>query len=170
MTRTTKEEVLELFQGAEFRQKQREIKAIQKDIATARSIIADGQVRYIKKHLRLRSKKAAEENPFADLTNYNSREDIRNAYGWDIITEHEMDRLMALWEARESSLASAEKYEDRVTQLLERALNSVGDEYMDQLSDFQDMERRMEAEAEQIAHENQQREWERKHGGGVAYG
>lgn len=169
MSTTTKEEVLELFQGAEFRQKQREIQAIRKDIATARGIIADGQTRYIKKRLRLRSKKAAEENPFADLANYNSQEDIRNAYGWEIITEHEMDRLMALWDAREKSLASDEKYEDRVTQMLERALNAIGDEYIDQLSDFQELERRMEADAERIARENQQRDWERNYGGAVVH-
>ena len=170
MARTTKGEVLELFQGAEFRQKQREIQAIRKDIATARCIIADGRTRYIKKRLRLRSKNAAEENPFADLANYNSREDIRNAYGWEIITEHEMDRLMALWEAREISLSTTGKYEDRVTQMLERALNAIGDEYIDQLSDFQELERRMDADAERIARENQQREWDRKYGGGAARG
>lgn len=170
MARTTKEEVLELFQGSEFRQKQREIQAIRKDIATARGIIADGQARYIKKRLRLRSKKIAEENPFADLDGYNLQKDIQDAYGWGIITEAEMDRLNALWDAREASLSNAGKYKDRVTQLLERAINSVGDEYMNQLLDFQELERRMEAEAERIAKENQQRDWERNYGGGVAHG
>lgn len=167
MARTTKAEVLELFQGAEFRQKQREIQAIRKDIATARGIIADGQARYIKKRLRLRSKKVAEENPFADLDGYNLQKDIQDAYGWGIITEAEMDRLNALWDAREASLSSSGKYEDRVTQMLERALNLIADEYIDQLSNFQELERRMEAEAERIAKENQQREWDRKHGGAV---
>lgn len=167
MTRTTKEEVLEVLQGQNFREQKREISAIQKDIGTARGVIADGIARYKKVRLRVRGKKAAEENPFADLVNYNSREDIRNAYGWEIITEHEMDRLMALWDAREKSLASDKKYEDRVTQMLERALNAIGDEYMDQLLDFQEMERQMEAEAEHIARENRQRDWERKHGGVV---
>lgn len=167
MARTTKAEVLELFQGAEFRQKQQEIQAIRKDIATARGIIADGISRYKKKRLRLRSKKAVEENPFADLEDYNSQKDIQDAYGWELISEAEMDRLNGLWTAREASLSSSGKYEDRVTQLLERALNSVGDEYMDQLLDFQEMERQMEAEAEHIARENRQRDWERKHGGVV---
>lgn len=67
-------------------------------------------------------------------------------------------------------MSTSGKYEDRVAQLLERALNSVGDEYVDQLLDFQEMERQMEAEAEHIARENQQRDWERKYGGGVAHG
>lgn len=170
MSRTTKEEVLQVLQGKDFRAQQREIQAIQKDIATARGIIADGIARYIKQRLRLRSKKAAEENPFADLEGYNSRKDIQEAFGWEIITEAEMDRLNTLWDAREASLSSSGKYEDRVTQMLERALNAMGDEYIDQLSDFQELERRMEAEAERIAQENRQRDWERAHGGGVAHG
>lgn len=170
MSRTTKEEVLLLLQSEDFRAQQREIRSIQKDIATARGIIADGQTRYIKQRLRLRSRKAAVENPFADLGGYNSKRDIHDAYGWEIITEAEMDRLNALWDAREASLSSSGKYEDRVTQMLERALNAIGDEYIDQLSNFQELKRRMEAEAERIAQENRQRDWERAHGGGVMHG
>ena len=63
MSRTTKQEVLELFQDRDFRNRKREILALQKDISTARGVIADGKARYIKQRLRLRSKKAA-ENPF----------------------------------------------------------------------------------------------------------
>lgn len=170
MSKTTKEEVLQMLQGQDFRDKKREIRTLQKDIATARGIIADGIARYIKQRLRLRSKKAAEENPFADLEGYNSRKDIQEAYGWEIITEAEMDRLNALWDAREASLSAAGKYEDRVTKMLERALNSVADEYIDQLADFQELERRMDADAERIAQENRQRNWERAHGGGVVCG
>lgn len=143
---------------------------LQKDIATARGIIADGIARYIKQRLRLRSKKAAEENPFADLKGYNSKKDIQEACGWEIISETEMDRLNILWDAREASLSAAGKYEDRVTKMLERALNSVADEYIDQLADFQELERRMDADAERIAQENRQRNWERAHGGGVVCG
>ena len=44
----------------------------------------------------MRSKKAATENPFADLEGYNSQKDIQDAYGWELISEAEMDRLNAL--------------------------------------------------------------------------
>lgn len=170
MSRITKEEVLQVLQGEDFRNQRREIRAIQRDMATARGVITDGISRYKKKRLRLRNKRAAEENPFADLEGYNLQKDIQDAYGWELITEAEMDRLNALWDAREASLSDAGKYEDRVTQLLERALHSVGEEYVDQLFDFQEMERQMEAEAERIARENQQRDWERKYGGGATHG
>lgn len=170
MSKTTKEEVLKILQGEDFRERQREVRAIQKDISTARGVIADGIARYKKARLRVRSKKVATENPFADLEGYNSKKDIQEAYGWEVITEAEMDRLNALWDAREASLSAAGKYEDRVTKMLERALNSVADEYIDQLADFQELERQMETDAERIAQENRQRNWERAHGGGVAHG
>lgn len=170
MARDTKEEVLRMMQGENFRSKKREIQAIQKDIATVRGIIADGHARYIKQRLRLRSKKAATEDPFADLSGYNSKKDIQEAYGWEIISEAEMDRLNALWDARETSLSATGQYEDRVTKMLEKALDSVADEYIDLLADFRELERRMEANAERIARENRQRNWERSHGGGATYG
>ena len=170
MARDTKEEIMQLLQGEDFKSQKREIQALQKDIATARGIIADGQARYIKQRLRLRSKKAATEDPFADLAGYNSKKDIQEAYGWEIISEAEMDRLNALWDAREASLSADGKYEDRVTRMLEKALSSIADEYIDRLMDFQELERRMEADAERIAKENRQRNWERTYGRGAAYG
>ena len=67
-------------------------------------------------------------------------------------------------------MSAAGKYEDRVTQMLERALNCIGEDYIEQILDFQELERRMAADAERIAQENRQRNWERAHGGGVAHG
>lgn len=170
MARDTKAEIMQLLQGKNFKSQKREIQALQKDIATARGIIADGQARYIKQRLRLRSKKAATDDPFADLSGYNSKKDIQEAYGWEIISEAEMDRLNALWDAREASLSADGKYEDRVTRMLEKALSSIADEYIDRLMDFQELERRMEADAERIAKENRQRNWERTYGRGAAHG
>ena len=79
MARDPKEEIMQLLQGEDFKSQKREIQALQKDIATVRGIIADGQARYIKQRLRLRSKKAATEDPFADLAGYNSKKDIQGA-------------------------------------------------------------------------------------------
>ena len=166
MSRTTKQEVLELFQDRDFRNRKREILALQKDISTARGVIADGKARYIKQRLRLRSKKTA-ENPFSALEGYNTREEIRNDYGWEIISEAEMDRLMLLWDAREASKAADGTFEDRVTTMLDMALASVGEQFQDAIMEFRDLEQRMDADAERVARENQQREWERKYGGGL---
>ena len=166
MSRTTKQEVLELFQDKDFRNRKREILALQKDISTARGVIADGKARYIKQRLRLRSKKTA-ENPFSALEGYNTREEIRNDYGWEIISEAEMDRLMLLWDAREANKAADGTFEDRVTTMLDMALASVGEQFQDEIMEFRDLEQRMDADAERIARENQQREWERKYGGGL---
>ena len=166
MSRTTKQEVLELFQDKDFRNRKREILALQKDISTARGVIADGKARYIKQRLRLRSKKTA-ENPFSALEGYNTREEIRNDYGWEIISEAEMDRLMLLWDVREANKAADGTFEDRVTTMLDMALASVGEQFQDAIMEFRDLEQRMNADAERVARENQQREWERKYGGGL---
>lgn len=166
MSRTTKQEVLELFQDRNFQDRKKEILALQRDISTARGVIADGKKRYIKQRLRLRSKKAA-ENPFAALEGYNTREDIRNDYGWEFISEAEMDRLMLLWDAREASKAADGMFEDRVTAMLDLALASVGEQFLDEIREFLNLERRMDADAERIALENRQREWDRKYGGGL---
>lgn len=121
MSRTTKEEVLQAFQGEDFRQKKREIQAIQKDIATARGIIVDGRNRYIKQHLRLRNKKAAAENPFADLDAYNSQRDIQDTCGWELITEAEMDIIVG----SPSALATAMNRTQSHDSLLMERLQSM---------------------------------------------
>ena len=93
---------MEYGKSREYLDKEREAAKIRKDILTARSIITDGINRYIKKMLRARSKKQAEDlSVFDELKDYTGIEDIRNAYGWGFITEAQMDRLMEMWEARE---------------------------------------------------------------------
>ena len=61
------------------------IEQIIKDRDTARKYIKDALARYRKDKTRSRSKAKAED-PFADLEQYSSREDIRDAYGWELIT------------------------------------------------------------------------------------
>ena len=66
--------------------------------------------------LRARNKKQAEDlSVFDELKDYNGIEDIQNAYGWDIITRAQMDRLMEMWEAREKYIDESGKFTDRVT-------------------------------------------------------
>ena len=54
--------------------------------------------------------------------------------------------------------------------MVEQALNCIGEDYIEQILDFQELECQMETDAERIAQENRQRNWERAHGGGVAHG
>lgn len=124
---------------------------IRKDVSTARGILNDALLRYIKKKANARNKKQAEDMNllFADLAEYRNREDIRDAYGWDIISEKEMDRLMHLWDIREKYVSDSGKFEDRVTEMVTRAMNSIGEEYhdlFDQVAEMKDAARQREKE------------------------
>lgn len=160
----TKQDVLEKWANDKTRARDREVDGIRKDISTARSYIQDALDRYRKKKLKARSKKQAAENPFAELEEYGSRQQIQDAYGWEFITEARMDKLLELWDLRERGGSQEDGlYRDRVTEMLERALRSVGEEYQDELFNY-DMEKRArEQEAETVARENNQRTWERKY-------
>ena len=128
------------------------IEQIKKDRDTARKYIKDALARYRKDKTRSRSKAKAED-PFADLEPYSSREDIRDAYGWEFITEKEMDRLIKLWDLREES-KNKTTLEDRVTEMLELAFRACGSEYDEEILDYEKRRADQWHEAERIAREN----------------
>ena len=128
------------------------IEQIIKDRDTARKYIKDALARYRKDKTRSRSKAKAED-PFADLEQYSSREDIRDAYGWELITEKEMDRLIKLFDLREES-KNKTTLEDRVTEMLELAFRACGSEYDEEIMDYEKKRADQWHEAERIAREN----------------
>lgn len=128
------------------------IEQIKKDRDTARKYIKDALARYRKDKTRSRSKAKAED-PFADLQPYSSREDIRDAFGWEIISEKEMDRLIKLWDLREES-KNKTTLEDRVTEMLELAFRACGSEYDEEILDYEKKRADQWHEAERIAREN----------------
>lgn len=125
---------------------------IKKDRDTARKYIKDALARYRKDKTKSRSKAKAED-PFADLEPYSSREDIREAYGWEFITEKEMDRLIKLFDLREES-KNKTTLEDRVTEMLELAFRACGSEYDEEILDYEKKRADQWHEAERIAREN----------------
>lgn len=128
------------------------IEEIRKDQATARKYLKDALARYRKDKTKSRSK-AKGEDPFVELADYTSREDIRDAFGWGMISEREMDRLMHLWDLRENS-KSKSVLEDRVTEMLELAYRGCGSQYDEELLDYDARRSKMLREAEKIAREN----------------
>jgi hypothetical protein len=148
--------------SAEYREKEREAKALRKDVSTACAVIADGILRYKKKMLRARSKKQVDDPVlFAPLDDYSSKREIQDAYGWEYISESEMDKLNALWDAREQYINAQGRFTDRVTEMLERAMNNCGGEYEDALDEFADMERRSNADLARIERENRENSYKR---------
>ena len=143
------------------RQERYEMEALKKDVETARRYIRDALKRYRKDKLPRRSKSKAD--PFADLAPYKTREQIRDDFGWDIITEAEMDRLMDLWDLREQSSSQTE-LKDRVTELLERAIYGVSGPYNEKIDAWDRKERDRRQSAREIAAENFRRS--NRNGGG----
>lgn len=154
----TEKDVLDFWDShltIEDKMEQAEIEAIRKDIAAARKYIQDALARYRKDKTRSRSKAKAAD-PFADLEGYNIRQDIQGAFGWEFISEAEMDRLLALWDLREAS-KNKQQLEDRVTEMLEIASRSCSAPYDDKLYDWDKKQEQRRKAARQIAAENLER-------------
>lgn len=128
---------IEKYSWSDLDKNKKECAEIRKDCSTARGIINDALTRYIKKKVGARNKKQAEDMAlmFKDLEEYQSEREIQDAYGWDFITEKEMERLIELWRTREKYVNASNKFEDRVTQMVQKAINSIGDEYIDFLTE-----------------------------------
>ena len=147
-----------------YKDKEREATAIRKDIRTACNAIRDAKLRYIKTKLRARSKKQAEDlSVFDALSDYCSKRDIQDAYGYEVITEAEMDRLNHLWDMREQHAKNSGQFNDRVTELLNRAILRCGDEYEESLEEFAVMEKQLKADLERIECENRDNDYMRHH-------
>jgi len=121
----------------DFTKQQREAASIRADISKANKIVLDARARYIKAKLKVRNKKQLEEMEvlFADLADYNSKEEIQDFYGWGGISRTELERLEALWDAREHHISESGNYRDRVVDMLDKALSRIGDDYLEFLDE-----------------------------------
>ena len=88
--------------------------------------------------------------------------DIQNAYGYEMITETEYDRLMELWELRAQSVQKAGPYKDRVVEMLELAARAIWDAYGENVAAYDEKVSRMHREARRIAQENLLRDLDSK--------
>jgi len=126
----------------EWRLKEREVLAIRRDISKACKIIRDGLLRYKAKKLKSRSLKQAHELlAFGELADYGSKQEIQDAYGWNIISRSEMERLLDLWDVKEEKVKADGKYEDRVTLMLERAMRNCAEPFQDTIDEFEELKR-----------------------------
>lgn len=134
---------VEKYNWSDHDDRMKECEAIRKDCSAARGIINDAMQRYIKKKLNARNKMQASdmELMFADLADYRSEIDIQDAYGCDCISEKEYDRLIDLWRKREKFVDENGKFSDRVTELVQIAMNSIGERYYDFLAETEEAER-----------------------------
>ena len=156
MKETTEEEVLKVMRHDNKRLDEQldELEALRANMRKAGEMITGAVVRYRKEKLKKKSLKAAEEeNEFAELEDYPTREEIRNCYGYDMITEAEMDRLFYLWDLREEQRKKKQStvYEDAVTKMLHQAANAIEDIYRDRKEELEEIEFNAMSEARRRA-------------------
>ena len=147
---------VEKYRWSDLKENKKQCELIRKDISTARGIINDALLRYIKKKVGARNKKQAADMAlmFKDLEIYRSETDIQDAYGYDCITEKEMDRLIDLWRKREMYVKESGRFEDRVTDMVRQAMNGIGEDYIDFLNETDEAERIAEARRKEIEKQN----------------
>lgn len=152
----TEEDVLKIMRNdsKKLNDAMDELNQLRKDMKKASELIAGAVIRYRKEKLKKKSIKAAEsDDAFVELNDYTSREDIRNCYGYDMITEAEMDRLFYLWDLREEQKQKEKttEYEDAVTKMLHQAANAIEDKYRDRKEELEEIEFKAMTEARRRA-------------------
>lgn len=152
MKETTQEDVLKMMRhdSKQLDEQLSELEALEANLRKASELITGAVIRYRKEKLKKKSlKAAAEENEFAELDDYPTRESIRDCYGYDMITEAEMDRLFYLWDLREEQKKKAKNtvYEDEITKMLHQAANAMEEMYRDRKEELE----QLRWEAEQVA-------------------
>ena len=145
----------ELF-DVDFPERKRSYESLQADIQNVRALLRDAKARYLKQRLRARSKKAVENEKllFKDLDGYPSEDHIDDAYGWELITKKERDRLHCLWEARRDHSPNGIQYSDRVTDMLDRLIQMAGSEYDEELEQFESLDQKRKAYLREFIREN----------------
>lgn len=108
-------------------------------------LLQDAKARYVKEKTRARSKKAAMDREemlksprFKCLDEYERKEDIMDAYGWEIITSADVDRLEALWDEREQIKNHVDDngdYSDLVTKALWEAHKCLIELWQDEIDE-----------------------------------
>ena len=156
MKETTPEEVLKVMRhdNKKLDEQLDELEELEANLRKASELITGAVIRYRKEKLKKKSMKAAEqEDEFAELEGYTTKESIRDLYGWDMITENEMERLMYLWDLREEQKQKKKDraYEDEVTKMLHLAANAIEDKYRDRKEELEEVRWKAEQEAQRRA-------------------
>ena len=145
MKETTAEDVLKVMRNDSKKLDDAldELDQLRAALKKASELIGSAVIRYRKEKLKKKSLKQAEgDDPFAELADYTSRENIRDCYGYDMITENEMERLFYLWDLREEQKQkkSREIYQDEVTKMLDTAMNAIEEKYRDRKEELEEIE------------------------------
>lgn len=106
-----------------------ELKKKDKYVGQVVEKILDAKNKYLRTKTKSRSNKLANDmnKRFAELNEYDSYQDLQDAYGYGSLTTKEYDRLCDLWELRQKLQVekNQEKYVDEITKLYDIAICAV---------------------------------------------
>ena len=155
MKETTPEEVLKVMRhdNKKLDEQLNELEELEANLKKASELITGAVIRYRTLPGGSRVCICEQEDEFAELADFPTRESIRDLYGWDMITEAEMDRLMYLWDLREEQKRKKKDgaYEDEVTKMLHTAANAMEDKYRDRKEELEEVRWKAEQEAQRRA-------------------
>ena len=148
---------------SDYNSRKKEYEKIVKARNNAVAILQDAKARYIKKKTGARSKKAAMEKDtalnaprFQKLADYDRREDIQEAYGFDYLTESERDKLEDLWDEREAIREKVTDgvYSDYVTQILDELELKALDFMAEEAAAFEAMDFKFQKQQKELEEES----------------
>ena len=157
---TTKDgiEFLRDRMSEKFRDQLRELENLREDIRKAQEYIIKCKQRYLKDKLKKRTMAdAVNEDPFKELEEWETRESIRDAYGYEMITEEQLDHLMNLWELREEQKRKNKgkaEYEDDITIALDWALSHLHGAFKDKIAELEETEAIVQRDVNQIVYKH----------------
>lgn len=94
---------------------------------------------------------------FAELNEYDSYQDLQEAYGYGCLTTKEYDRLCDLWELRQKLQVekNQEKYEDEITKLYDIAIYAVTATKSDLVDKLYDVNSELSLLKNSVSNENE---------------
>lgn len=138
----------ELELGQSIQKRLSELEEIYRTVEKTADLIDKAKVQYVKRQIKARNKKQVEEQEeyFADVKDYTSIEQIRDDYGWELISEDEMYRLMDKWEAYRTAKQNNNRYRDAVTDMLDLAISQIRQKYREQTDEYLALKEQIESE------------------------
>ena len=132
-----------------FKSLRKKAVGVMDDIATAQKYFRDAVTRYIKQKTKAKNKREAEDMKlrFKELEPYSyNYTELQDAYGIELITEAQFYRLSKLLEQYETYVNDKGQFDDRVTQIMRKAIDRCGDEYREMLEEYFIASRQYEAD------------------------
>ncbi len=136
-----------------------ELKKKDKYVGQVVEKILDAKNKYLRTKTKSRSNRLANDmkKRFAELSEYDSYQDLQEAYGYGSLTTKEYDRLCDLWELRQKLQVekNQEKYEDEITKLYDIAIYAVTATKSDLVDKLYDVNAELSLLENSVSNENE---------------